>query len=231
MLEERLGLQSERLKNQELQRQKFETIERMFDSNEAIVLKQGNNVLIRMAGLNFKSGKSNIDTPYFSLLKKVQRAINVYPYAKVIIEGHTDAFGGDLVILMSNNQNLLKPKTIRIVLFIFLLLFFDITLSKDGVVELSNKIKENFRFNSVSNFIYYQCNKNTPCRLHCTHNGSTFLSEEIAQSAYFGERKRALDGAIIGYVLVLEEKKAWATLARESSCYFEGMHPEFIYKK
>lgn len=94
-LESRLGMQSERLQKQEQQRKQFENIERMFTSEEAVVLKHGSNVLIRMVGLNFKSGSSNIDTEYFALLKKVQRAINTFPEAKVTVEGHTDSFGGD----------------------------------------------------------------------------------------------------------------------------------------
>lgn len=94
-LETRLGLQSERIAIQEENKQKFQRVENLFADNEAVVLKQGSNIVLRLIGLSFKSGKSDINSEYFGLLKKVERAISLYPQSTILVEGHTDSFGGD----------------------------------------------------------------------------------------------------------------------------------------
>ena len=63
-LEQKLGTQSNRMKQQENVRRKFVQAEAMFDSDQAQVYRQGNNVVIRMVGLNFDSGKSVISSQY-----------------------------------------------------------------------------------------------------------------------------------------------------------------------
>jgi len=93
------NLQGELLiKQQELEaKQKREAkivkVREMFDSGEASVLLDGNNLIIRLLGLSFPVGKSIIQPEYFSLLAKVERAMREYPENKVIIEGHTDNVG------------------------------------------------------------------------------------------------------------------------------------------
>lgn len=99
-LEGLLGTQSQRLAAQERQRQKFRQIEAMFGPDEAQVLTQGQNVLVRPVGLVFASGSPQIETQYFALLRKVQDAIRVFPNSLVVVEGHTDSFGGDETNLM-----------------------------------------------------------------------------------------------------------------------------------
>ena len=94
-LETRLGVQSERLANQEEYRRRFSEVENLFSRNEAIVLSQAGNVVIRTIGLNFAPGSPQIDSQYFGLLRKVQQAIRLFPEYSVAIEGHTDSFGGD----------------------------------------------------------------------------------------------------------------------------------------
>ncbi len=94
-LEKDLGVQSDRLAAQELQRRKFRQIENMFGSAEAQVFTHGQNVLIRPIGLVFPSGSAQIESEYFSLLRKMQDAIRMFPNSLVVVEGHTDSFGGD----------------------------------------------------------------------------------------------------------------------------------------
>jgi len=94
-LENELGVQSDRLAAQEAQRRKFRQIESMFDAEEAQVFTQGQNVLIRPIGLVFPSGSAQIESEYFALLRKLQDAIRVFPNSLVVVEGHTDSFGGD----------------------------------------------------------------------------------------------------------------------------------------
>ncbi len=85
-------------------REQFNKVERLFERNEAVVLRQGNDVIIRLFGLNFAPGKAVIEPRYFSLLTKVQEAIRTFPNATVTIEGHTDSHGSDAVNLRLSQQ-------------------------------------------------------------------------------------------------------------------------------
>lgn len=113
-LEETLGVQSDRLANQEIRKQKLNKVESLFIEDEAIVMKKGDTIIIRMVGLNFKSGKASIDTEYFNLLRKVQTAIELFPSSDVIIEGHTDSFGTDSLNLSLSQQ---RADAVRAYLF------------------------------------------------------------------------------------------------------------------
>ena len=46
-----------------------------------------------MRGIKFQVGQSTLATENFALLSKVQRAIQTFDQANVIIEGHTDSTG------------------------------------------------------------------------------------------------------------------------------------------
>lgn len=76
-------------------RQQFTSVEKTFTRDEASVLRDRNDVIIRLVGLNFDVGKSEIKPEYFSLLTKVQNAINTFPQCTVTVEGNTDSHGGD----------------------------------------------------------------------------------------------------------------------------------------
>jgi OOP family OmpA-OmpF porin len=76
-------------------REMFAEIEKEFQPNEADVFRDGDNIIIRLAGLNFASGKSEIEPKYFGLLTKVQKAIKIFPDFAIIVQGHTDSYGGD----------------------------------------------------------------------------------------------------------------------------------------
>ena len=111
-LDERLGGATEeraaliqRLEAQARVKQQFEQIDKMFSSDEARVFRQGNNVIMRLVGLNFDSGASQLKPENFDLLAKVEKAIDVFPRSELIIEGHTDSFGGD-----DMNQNLSQER-------------------------------------------------------------------------------------------------------------------------
>ena len=103
-LENRLGLQSDRLRKQEEREQKIALVEGLFSDEEAIVLKKGDSVILRMIGLNFKSGKSDIDAQYFGLLHKVMTAIETFNNPSITIEGHTDSFGSDNINLSLSSK-------------------------------------------------------------------------------------------------------------------------------
>jgi len=101
-LDERLGGATaeraslvQRLEAQARVKEQFEQVEKMFLASEARVFREGNNIILRLNGLTFDSGKSQIKPNSFDLLAKVERAIDVFPRSELIIEGHTDSFGGD----------------------------------------------------------------------------------------------------------------------------------------
>jgi len=101
-LDERLGGATaeraalvQRLEAQARVKQQFQQVEKMFASEEARVFRQGDTVILRLVGLSFDSGASQIKPENFDLLGKVEKAIDVFPRSELIIEGHTDSHGGD----------------------------------------------------------------------------------------------------------------------------------------
>jgi len=93
-LEARLGDESEQRKLQEQIQRRFEQLASVFTRDEAVVLRRGDDIIVRM-GLNFDSGSDVIKPEYFALLRKIQTAIDVFPDSAVEIQGHTDSFGAD----------------------------------------------------------------------------------------------------------------------------------------
>ena len=101
-LDERLGGATaeraaliQRLEAEALIKSQFEQVEQMFNREEARVFREGNTIILRLVGLSFDSGKSDFDQNSIPLLSKVEKAIDVFPRSDIVIEGHTDSFGGD----------------------------------------------------------------------------------------------------------------------------------------
>jgi outer membrane protein OmpA-like peptidoglycan-associated protein len=101
-LDERLGGATaeraaliQRLEAQARVKEQFEQVEKMFSRTEARVFREGNNVILRLVGLSFDSGESVIRQDSFDLLAKVEKAIDVFPRSELVIQGHTDSYGGD----------------------------------------------------------------------------------------------------------------------------------------
>ncbi len=82
-----------RLEQQARAREQFRQAENMFTNSEAVVLRDGNNLILRLVGLSFASNSAEIGTKADELLAKVQSAIDVFPQCGLTIEGHTDAQG------------------------------------------------------------------------------------------------------------------------------------------
>ncbi|MBN1999289.1 OmpA family protein [candidate division KSB1 bacterium] len=101
--EQEAGLKS-KLEAEKRKEERIKRVEGLFKSSEAIVLREGTNLVLRLVGLSFKSGKSEIEAQYFGLLSKVQRAIREFPSAKIVIEGHTDSRGHDVANLKLSQQ-------------------------------------------------------------------------------------------------------------------------------
>ncbi len=85
----------QRLEAQARVKEQFERVEKLFTSFEARVFREGDTIILRMIGLSFDSGKSQIKPENFELLGKVEKAIDIFPRSELTIEGHTDAHGGD----------------------------------------------------------------------------------------------------------------------------------------
>jgi outer membrane protein OmpA-like peptidoglycan-associated protein len=101
-MEGRLGTLSETEKSLQdklnKQRKQEETIAQVgssFSTYEASVVRDGNNIVIRLYGLTFPVGRNTIEPQFFPLLTKVQDAIKRFPGCQVAIEGHTDSQGSD----------------------------------------------------------------------------------------------------------------------------------------
>jgi len=111
-LDERLGGATteraaliQRLEQEDRVKAQFEQVEKMFSRNEARVFREGDNIIVRLVGLTFDSGKADIKQEDFELLAKVEKAIDVFPRSELIIEGHTDSYGGD-----ESNQRLSQER-------------------------------------------------------------------------------------------------------------------------
>lgn len=76
----------------------------MFTEEEGNVIREGDEVIIRLYGLTFPVGKDVIEPQYFTLLKKVQDVIKKFPNCIVRIEGHTDSQGSDDVNLVLSER-------------------------------------------------------------------------------------------------------------------------------
>ena len=85
----------QRLEAQARVKEQFERVDKMFTQAEARVFREGDTVILRLVGLSFDSGASQIKPENFELLAKVEKAIDVFPRSELIIEGHTDSHGGD----------------------------------------------------------------------------------------------------------------------------------------
>ncbi|MCZ6711789.1 MAG: OmpA family protein [Gammaproteobacteria bacterium] len=110
-MQERLGGETKTIEalnqllaKQERDRQRFAKVETMFAPDQASVLRRGDNVIIRMIGLNFDSGTAYLKPEHADILSTLENAISVFPESRVVVEGHTDAFGSDQQNLKLSQQ-------------------------------------------------------------------------------------------------------------------------------
>jgi OmpA-OmpF porin, OOP family len=83
------------LEEQRLSREKYERVEKLFNPDEAEILRSGNQIILRLSSLSFPVGRSTIEPKYFGLLAKVTEAFAEYPESQISVEGHTDSYGGE----------------------------------------------------------------------------------------------------------------------------------------
>jgi outer membrane protein OmpA-like peptidoglycan-associated protein len=92
--QERVAL-AQRLEAEARIREQFTTVENMFERDEARVSREGNRMVVRLVGLTFPSGGSDVNPAQRPLLQKLQQAADVFPRSQIVIEGHTDSYGSD----------------------------------------------------------------------------------------------------------------------------------------
>ena len=73
----------------------FEQARSKFTNDEAEVYRQGDNLVIRLKGLEFNNAKATLKGSNFPLLAKVKNVISDMNANKVAIEGHTDSVGSE----------------------------------------------------------------------------------------------------------------------------------------
>lgn len=71
----------------------FDQVQKSFSHDEAEVYRQGNQLVIRLRGIQFPVGTATLAPENFGLLAKVKKAIETFGQAKVLVEGHTDNSG------------------------------------------------------------------------------------------------------------------------------------------
>ena len=102
-LEKREENVSAQLQTQRERDRMLNRVRGVFQSNEAEVLTSGDAVIVRMKGLNFASGSSEIQPKNFGLLTKLQQVIREFR-GPVTISGHTDAEGNDALNMKLSEQ-------------------------------------------------------------------------------------------------------------------------------
>jgi outer membrane protein OmpA-like peptidoglycan-associated protein len=104
-LEEREQEVSAELRERQERERTLERARGIFGDDEAEVLLRGDELIVRMYGLNFPVGSSEIRPANFGLLTKLQQVLREYPDAPVTVAGHTDSRGND-----ATNQRLSEER-------------------------------------------------------------------------------------------------------------------------
>ncbi len=64
-----------------------------FTKDEAVVYRQGDNLVVRLKQVQFPTGRSDLPADSMNVLAKVKDVIETMGAEKVVVEGHTDATG------------------------------------------------------------------------------------------------------------------------------------------
>jgi outer membrane protein OmpA-like peptidoglycan-associated protein len=73
---------------------KFRRAKQVLNPSEGEVLfNSSNDIVLRLSGLSFDVGKSDIKDDHMDLLRKIQSVIEMFPTSQLVVEGHTDDRG------------------------------------------------------------------------------------------------------------------------------------------
>lgn len=88
---------SEKLTQEEHIKEAFKTAQATFSEDEAEIYRQGDNILIRLKGMEFKPGQADVPARSLSVLSKVKDVMDSMGAEKVVVEGHTDSTGSKMI--------------------------------------------------------------------------------------------------------------------------------------
>ena len=118
---------------------------------------------------------------------------------------------------------------------VFSLAFISPVLAQD--IPITEKQVKSFLEKNRSNLlIKYQCLEKqalSNCKVVCSSGGNKLIEVSHVKNAYYAERLKRLDKSLGGFFLIVDAddsqkgRDLWATLQTESSCYFEGLTPQF----
>ena len=86
---------SAQLRGRQRREARIRELSAILSEEEGEVLIQTNRIVLRLTGLTFASGSTEIRPEHYAILTKVQRVVRDFPDAPVTIEGHTDSQGND----------------------------------------------------------------------------------------------------------------------------------------
>jgi len=93
-LEEQHAAVAAELEARTAEEEKFRKAKETLNPSEGEVLyNASNDLVLRLSGLSFDIGKSDIKDAHIPLLEKVRGIIEMFPESKLAVEGHTDASG------------------------------------------------------------------------------------------------------------------------------------------
>jgi outer membrane protein OmpA-like peptidoglycan-associated protein len=76
-------------------REQLEQLETLLADGEGEMLRQGNQVVLRVTGLGFASGSARLPAAGLTLLDRISSALVGFPAAELRVEGHTDSSGSE----------------------------------------------------------------------------------------------------------------------------------------
>jgi OmpA-OmpF porin, OOP family len=68
----------------------------LFTADEADILTEGSNIVIRVYAIAFTAGRNTVESRSNSLLSRLNTSIRKFPGCQVSIEGHTEAIGSEI---------------------------------------------------------------------------------------------------------------------------------------
>jgi outer membrane protein OmpA-like peptidoglycan-associated protein len=99
------------LQQREQHEQVLQEVRGMYTAGEAEVLLRGETLIVRLYGLSFPVGSSEIRPENFSLLSKVRATIDEFPAGAVTVEGHTDSSGDSARNLLLSEERAMAVRT------------------------------------------------------------------------------------------------------------------------
>ena len=91
-------------KTSEQVNEQLAVIESLLAAQQARVLLESGDIILRLDSMGFPSGQAVIETRYFALLAAVKKSLAMFPDAYVTVEAHTDSQGDEDENLVLSQQ-------------------------------------------------------------------------------------------------------------------------------